>query len=276
MILQNTADEHSDDEVRFVIKNVEHAALAAELARNFGNSEFAAPEPNDEMLYLVAHHDHGWLTLDEKPPVNEEDGFPYNLVNTPLDYILETSRASPDFNERHSPFCGLISSMHTCGLYNGRYGLSDAINLDWIPEDKRADVDKMLVYETERQARLKAKLADSHLNSDNVIFRAYKFLQFVDACALYFNMNPEGKRGMARFRNVPKSNDEDINVDVVELENGCYLFKPYPFTQEQLKLHFEGRYLKAGELKRHNSMAMAETGITRQQLCIVAKRDISQ
>ena len=271
MILQNTVDDQTDNAARFVIKNIEHAALSAQLAENFGNDEFAAPEPNDELLYLAAHHDHGWKALDDDPPVNVEDGLPYNLVNTPLDYILETSKGSPDFNEKHSPFCGLISSMHTYGLYNGRYGLSDAINLDWIPEDKRVDVDLMLAVEIERQSRLKVELADSILNDEQLIFNAYKFLQFVDACALYFNMDPAGHRGDTRFLNVPKSLSEDTDIEVTELPGGRYCFRPYPFRQEKLRLYFEGRYLHPGELKQSNSGSMAGTRTERQYLDIVAK-----
>ena len=48
-----------------------------------------------------------------------------------------TSRLSPDFNERHHPYCGLLSSMHSWGLYNGRYGLSKLVLLDNIPPDDR-------------------------------------------------------------------------------------------------------------------------------------------
>jgi hypothetical protein len=207
--------------------------------------------------------------LDDDPPVNEEDGLPYSLIDTPLKYIIETSRASPDFNEKNSPFCGLISSMHTYGLYNGRYGLSDAINLDWIPDAMRPDVDRMLVYETERQSRLKIQLADNGLIDDKLIFQAYKFLQFVDACALYFNMNPAGQRGVARFLNVPKSLIEGIDIEVVELDSGDYRFEPYPFRQERLSLYFEGRYLQSGDLKhdQNNASTMART--ERQYLDIV-------
>ena len=255
MILQNIDNNQADKNVRFVIKNIEHAALAAQLAENFGNDEFAQPEPNDELLYLAAHHDHGWQSLDEDPPINDTDGLPFNLGNTPFEFILKTSKGSPDFNEKHSPFCGLISSMHSYGLYNGRYGLSDAINMDSVPASSRADVDRMLAYEIARQSRLKTALASSFLNDDKVIFNAYKFLQFIDACALYFNMNPAGQRGQARFLHVPLSIDEDIDIAVSEVDSGRYRFRPYPFSQDSLDLYFEGRDLTPGV-----SMRAAPTG----------------
>ena len=53
--------------------------------------------------------------------------------SAPAQYITVTSRLSPDFNQRQHPFCGLMSSMHTWGLYNGRYGLSSMVLIDKIP-----------------------------------------------------------------------------------------------------------------------------------------------
>ena len=270
MILQNADSSQPDQGTRFVIKNIEHAALAAQLAKNFGNDEFATPEPFDELLFLAAHHDHGWQSLDEDPPVNDKDGLPFNLVDTPIEHIILTSKASPDFNEKHSPFCGLISSMHTYGLYNGRYGLSDAINMDWVPESSRADVDLMLAGETERQSRLKKELENSSLNDEELIFTAYKFLQFVDACALYFNMNAAGQRGNARFQNVPKSPGEDVEIEVTEDLSGRYRFKPYPFRREKLELYFEGRYMQPGDLKQGSGKAMKSKVTRRQTMEIVA------
>ena len=249
------------------MKNVEHAALAEQLLANIGNDEFDSPEPKDELLYLCAHHDHGWQSLDEAPPVNEEDGLPYNLVRTPMDYILSTSRGSPDFNEQHSAFCGLLSSMHTYGLYNGRYGLSDAINLSWIPDDKKAAVDQMLDYELARQQKLKTLLQGTGLDDDKLILRAYKYLQFVDACALYFNNNPAGQRGETRFTHVPLQSDSDVEVCVSESPAGSYHFSPYPFTDDDFTLHFEGRYLAPGSLSDDPDI-MKKTEIERQYVHI--------
>ena len=266
MILQNFDKELTDNAQRFVIKNIEHAALAAKLAENFGNQDFEVPEPRDKLLDLITHHDHGWLQIDEAPPINEIDGLPFNLVHTPFQFILKSSKGSPDFNEKRSDFTGLLSSMHTCGLYNGRYGLSDAINLDWIPEACRDEVDLMLAFEMERQTRLKEKLKSSELGDNKLIFRAYKFLQFVDACALYFNINPAGQRGQAKFLNVPLSLHEDCDIELIECDKGLYQFSPYPFKLERFSLHFEGRYLKAGELSPEATTYSALDKVERQNI----------
>ena len=112
----------------FVITMDQHTALSGAFAASFGNARFAPVAPRELLLYVIAHHDKGWVDLDAAPGTDPATGLPYNLVETPMADIVPTSIASPDFNERHHPYCGLISSMHSWGLYNGRYGLSDSVD----------------------------------------------------------------------------------------------------------------------------------------------------
>jgi len=103
------------------------------------------------MFYVVSHHDAGWAEFDRDPVTDETSGLPYNLVETPAKYLTVTSRRSPDFNERHHPYCGLMSSMHSWGLYNGRYGLSKLVLIDKIPPPDRPLAERMLAHEIDRQ-----------------------------------------------------------------------------------------------------------------------------
>ncbi|MCE2512003.1 MAG: DUF3891 family protein, partial [Acidimicrobiia bacterium] len=126
MIVQPPAGGAADAP-HFVIAMHQHTAFAGSLAAGFGNDAFAGLEPAEPMQYIVDHHDAGWADLDARAPQNPATGLPYNLTATPLAQIVATSAASPKFNEAHHPFSGIISSMHTYGLYCGRYGLSDKI-----------------------------------------------------------------------------------------------------------------------------------------------------
>ena len=102
----------------------EHTALSGQFARAFGNDRFAPPEPYEPMVYAISHHDAGWAAFDRDPVTDPATGLPYNLVETPAEHIVRTSALSPEFNQRHHPYSGLMSSMHSWGLYNGRYGTS--------------------------------------------------------------------------------------------------------------------------------------------------------
>ncbi len=244
MIVQCAPGGHTDAP-HFVIAMHQHTAFAGTLAANFGNDDFAGLEPTEPMQFIVDHHDQGWSDLDAAAPQDPATGLPYNLTATPLEQIVATSAASPAFNEAHHPFSGIISSMHTYGLYRGRYGLSDKIFLDLIPDHLRSQVETMLSAEEDRQDRLREELARSDPDhaTDEHVFHAYKQLQFFDTFSLYFHLMPEGERGESTFPNVPRAVGEDVTISVVERPGGVYGLDPYPFGTNDLELTTAGRYL---------------------------------
>jgi len=243
MIVQ-TAEDNSP---HFVITMDQHTALSAQFAERFGNERFAPIEPRAQMLYIIGHHDAGWKELDRTALRDPATGLPYNLVQTPFEHIVATSKASPDFNGATHPYCELLSSMHSWGLYNGRYGMSDKLLLDSLADENRAIADDMLDFEIERQDRLKASLVADPDTAPWVeeahLMQNYKQLQFFDTLALYFNCVPEGKRTETRFDHVPMTACEDTSIDITPVAAGRYALNPYPFDDDDIEFGFAGRYL---------------------------------
>ncbi|WP_419918809.1 DUF3891 family protein [Candidatus Poriferisocius sp.] len=270
MIVQSAANGVGDAS-HFVIAMHQHTSFAGALAANFGNDEFSGLEPAEPMRFVVEHHDQGWADLDAAALQDPDTGLPYNLTATPLPQIVATSAASPAFNEAHHPFSGIISSMHTYGLYRGRYGLSDKIFLDLIPEDLRPEVDAMLEAEESRQRRLQGDLAaiDPDHATDEHLFHAYKQLQFFDTLSLYFHLAPQGERGDSVFPNVPRSVGEDVSVSVVEHPDGVYGLDPYPFATDGLELVTEGRYLTPQPSGTDLSAVLAATPVATQTVRLI-------
>lgn len=232
---------------RLAVMMHEHTALAGQFARAFGNKQFAPVEPEDLMIYVVSHHDAGWAAFDRNPTTDEKTNLPHNLVETPAEHITRTSRLSPDFNERHHAYCGLMSSMHSWGLYNGRYGLSGHVLIDTIAPQDRHWAERMLEGELERQKRLKSELAKdpearAWLN-DGHLFQNYKQLQFFDTLALYFNRTHQAARGEQTFEHVPASAREDVTISVRPRGPGLYEVSPYPFAADLGEFAFAGRYI---------------------------------
>jgi len=230
---------------RLAIMMYEHTALCGQLARAFGNNAFEPLAPLDLMVYVIAHHDAGWTEFDRDPVTDEKTGLPYNLIETPAAYITVTSRLSPDFNERQHPFCGLISSMHSWGLYNGRYGLSNLVLIKEFPEKERPLAERMLDGELARQKRLKeemrkdAKIAERL--DEKKLFQNYKQLQFIDTLALYFNRIHPSERGEQTFEHVPRNVEEDVAVTIRPGEAGVYTLAPFPFAPQNAEFAFAGR-----------------------------------
>jgi hypothetical protein len=232
---------------RLAIMMYEHTALCGQFARAFGNDEFEPLAPLEPMVYVIAHHDAGWAEFDRDPVTDAKTGLPYNLIETPAQYITVTSRLSPDFNQRQHPFCGLISSMHSWGLYNGRYGLSDLVLIKKFPEQERPLAEKMLDGELKRQKCLKEEISkDPELRDrldEKKLFQNYKQLQFIDTLALYFNRIHPNERGPQTFEHVPLNAENDTSVTIRPEQPGVYSLSPFPFAPNGAEFAFAGRHL---------------------------------
>lgn len=258
---------------RFVIRMAEHTALSDRFADAFGNDAFE-PVQTDEARFIIANHDAGWAKLDSECRLDPATGFPYNLAETPFDLIMGTSTGSPDFNEAHHPFAGLLSSMHSWGLYNGRYGLSDVVLLDKVAEQNVPAAEDMLASEEARQERLKSELrADAQWApraEHAALMQAYKQLQFFDTLALYFNRVHEGAREPATFTHVPLNASEDVDIAVVPTGEGVYRVSPWPFAGDRLEVGFDGRYMTADRSGSERNASAAGLPVERQTITLVA------
>ncbi|GIK55673.1 MAG: DUF3891 family protein [Chloroflexi bacterium] len=269
MIIQTTVE----GQPHFAIEQPDHARMCGQLACAFGNATFNPPAPRDLVVYVVAHHDEGWAPVDaicEQSPVT---GLPYHLTQTPLPYLIQTSKGSPDFNEAYHPYCGLLSSMHTCGLFNGRYGLSDFIFIDKIPAEHKAMADALLADERNRQTRLKAHLADDSAScawvQEEALFNNYKLLQFFDTLALYFHTTHAAAHQEARFLNVPDGKGGDHTITIVPRPGGDYTLTPWVFATDVLELFVEGRPITPQPVGTDFRAIFADTPKEKQGYCLV-------
>jgi hypothetical protein len=272
MIVQTTAN----GQPAFVITMAQHTRFSGDLAEHFGNGTFESVEPREEMLLVIKDHDVGWQPLDERAPADPDTGLPFHLVKTPFEEIVATSSASPERNSQVHPYCGLISSMHSWGLYNGRYGMSDMILLDNLAGENRTVADRLLEGEIARQDVLKSELSSdpstaTWLENDR-LFQNYKQLQFFDTMALYFNCTLPGTRSSLTFTHVPKSKCGDTEVTINPKGDETYALSPFPFAEEGLELSFEGRYLAAGHQDASGNLGrvLQDTSIERQTVRLVS------
>jgi hypothetical protein len=240
---------------RLAIMMHEHTALSGQFARAFGNDRFEPVKPDDLMFFIVLHHDEGWAEFDRNPVTDENTGLPYNLIETPAEHITVTSRRSPQFNERQHPYCGLMSSMHSWGLYNGRYGLSNLVLIDRIPLQDRSLAERMLDGELNRQKRLKAKIATDPQTAgwleEGHLFQNYKQLQFFDTLALYFNRTHPSERVEQKFEHVPLNARRDFSITVRPREPSVYEMSPYPFAANSAEFAFAGRLIEPCRRQRN-------------------------
>jgi hypothetical protein len=249
-MISQTAPE---GEPHFVLTMAEHTEMCGQMARAFGNEGFEPPSPFDEVVYMVENHDRGWDPYDSNPGLDPATGVPYIMARTPTPDAVKTNRGSPDFNETHHPYCGLLSSMHSWGLYNGRYGFSrfvprtQATTSISVVDLHRPLIDAMLTYEEARQARLKARLATDEATRDWVeehhLFQNYKQLQFFDTMSLYFHLRHAGERGTETYVHVPRNAYTDTDITLKKINERVYSLDPFPFAPDRLTIACRGRYV---------------------------------
>jgi uncharacterized protein DUF3891 len=260
---------------RLAIMMHEHTALCGQFARAFGNDRFTPVEPTDLMFYVVSHHDEGWGEFDRNPVSDEKTGLPYNLIETPAEHITVTSRRSPELNERRHPYCGLMSSMHSWGLYNGRYGLSNLVLINIIPPSDRALAERMLEGELDRQKRLKAELAQDPQAAGWLdgahLFQNYKQLQFFDTLALYFNRSHPSERSEQTFEHVPLNARQDVSITIRPRAANIYELSPYPFAAQSAEFGYAGRHIRPGQQRSGGwSSVLRETATQWETFRLVA------
>jgi hypothetical protein len=251
MMVQNAPS----GEPRFICSMAEHNDLCGAFARAFGNDRFDRLDPFDEMVYVVGHHDRGWDDLDAAPALDPASGMPRGLGTAPVPGSTQTAQNSPDFNEKRHAFCGLLSSMHSWGLYKERYGYSEfrvrpggSTSIP-VPDQLKQETDAMLAAEIARQDRLKAALAADPETARWVeephLIKCYKQLQFFDTLALYFNLRHQDERGEEIYVHVPMTVDEDTSVRLNRVSGDTYSLDPFPFAGERLEVGCRGRYFEA-------------------------------
>jgi Protein of unknown function (DUF3891) len=231
----------------------EHTEMCGQLARAFGNDRFEQLDPFEELVHVIENHDRGWDGYDANPGIDPVTHLPYIMARTPISDIVKTNVGSPDFNEAYHPYCGLLSSMHSVGLYNGRYGFSQFVMRTQtttslsVPHVYRPLVDAVLKHELARQARLKSTLSQSMTGRSWIeqqhLFQNYKQLQFFDTLSIYFHLRHAGERGDQVYVHVPMNRDVDTTITLKKIDERTYSLDPFPFGSDRLRLVSRGRYV---------------------------------
>ena len=97
-----------------------HAWISGQLAREWGNERFAAPEPLHDVCLGAEQHDVGMAEWDLAPKLNPDSGLPASFLQMPLTTHLELWSAAPRKVVAQSPYAALLVSMHGHALYSRR------------------------------------------------------------------------------------------------------------------------------------------------------------
>jgi Protein of unknown function (DUF3891) len=224
-----------------IVFQTDHALLAGQFARSWGNDRFEAPRPRHTVATATARHDDGWSIWERAPSLLQVNGSarPRNFLDVQILSHLAFYRAQIAAVSDEDQYAGLLISMHGCGIYNGRYGTDPALKLTFAPTEQRA-----VEAFTQEQEDRRRELVGSLGVSEKELWTNYKLLQIYDRLSLYFCMKDVERGEPSKLRPVPV--DYDGNETEIEITpDGPWRVRmaPYPFAEPTARFELLRRSL---------------------------------
>ena len=129
-----------------------HALLSGQVARDWGNERFAAPDPYESVCLGAEQHDVAWTSWDLRPPLNAEARRAASFLEAPFEERLAIWDGAPERMLAQDPFAALLVSLH------GRNVHTLYANADVLEPAQRAAVTAYLGRQAALQERLLALL----------------------------------------------------------------------------------------------------------------------
>ncbi|BET66088.1 hypothetical protein ASA1KI_10060 [Opitutales bacterium ASA1] len=225
-----------------LVEHRNHARLAGEFARHWGNARFAPPEPRSHVVVAVARHDDAWAERDVAPSVaggGEPAGFSRELVGTYSafenidleDYLRVRGRAT-EAVAREDPYAAVLVSMHTVNL------LTEQADPSALGAAQRDLLAGFVGGQRRRQEDLVACLRTDPAWIEAVrperLRRAFEFLQACDSLSLAVCVGYP-KRIALRHRQ-PTTDGGSIEIHCEPVGEGEFRVDPWPFDRDSLEL----------------------------------------
>jgi hypothetical protein len=235
-----------------LIRQTDHARLAADLARNLGTLPYESPQPPELFLHAVALHDAGWDSHDDAPTLSSQ-GYPRDVFEMPRQLALELWSAAPDAAAPHGPWTQLLISLHILGLSAHMVANLPASPDDLTPHERFA-LNRFQHREIERQDHLRqllrlsvdlpryVGLVDPNTSPDEDRLRhQLRWLQAMDVLSLAICCTSIPV-STAEIHPAPGSPPENLHF---HRDGNDVVVKPWPFRVPFLNLSIPARLIPA-------------------------------
>lgn len=247
-----------------LLKHPDHARLAGEFARHWGNDQFFKPEPIDSTLIGVARHDDAWADRDALPEVTSEglpSAFTRELVGAYdafeeidfADYLKVRGQAT-EAVASDDPYAAILISMHTVNL------LTEQADLSTLNEAEKAVhkafIDGQLTRQQELAETLVAQDASWSTQTDPAnLQKGFEFLQACDSLSLISCVRYESPLPLRHAH--PTRCGGMVTIQCTPLGNDRYALAPYPFAVPVLKLPAPAIRVKGVNFADHAALRKA-------------------
>lgn len=259
----------------WLITHPDHARLAEDFAKAWGNAEFRKPEPRARVLKGIACHDDGWVARDAHPSITRQgkpSAFSTDLVGKYSafeeidlqEYLAVRDRAMRIIAE-HDPYAGLLISMHTCNLLTAHADRStiDAAGLLLL--------DEFLTRLSAHQDELRSRIAEDATLSksdaaEHTILEHFRLLQACDNLSLLTCVAYSSPAHL--LHPLPLNNGGTAEVNVLPLAPRNFRLDPWPFAERELSFAFPARHVNGKMFADSQSLEVMFHAATVEQLSV--------
>ncbi len=236
----------------WLIKHPDHAHLAGEFAKHWGNDSFASPAPREHVLRGIYCHDDGWRARDAQPVITKQGSpaaFSVELVgkysafeDIDLSAYLAVRREAVQWMATEDPYAAILISMHTYNL------LSERADRSTIREEELPMLDAFLEEQTALQTALRNQLiATNEIPSTylepSTLRRHFHLLQACDNLSLLSCVDFHGPATLLHPFTTSDGATTEINVHRVG--ERTFRVSPYPFAEPRISLTLPARFVAA-------------------------------
>lgn len=214
-----------------LIRQMDHAAHCAEVARAWRHGVYGAESVTDALLDAAGRHDLGWTEVDREPELDGE-GKPRNF--TAIDEVRHTEFYSGAVREiaKSNPAAAYLVSLHASGLYSRRYAWAGLKPVDWTKIGPHGH--RLLEAERRFRAELASSMPPDELEFES-IWRGYMLLETFDYLSLLtcFGLDTTG------CSPVPTRPGQWESLAVRRLGPWEVELEPFPFAGDSLEVEVE-------------------------------------
>jgi Protein of unknown function (DUF3891) len=111
MLLVPFAEDH------VAVAQPAHGWMCGQLARAWGNEQFGAVEPREEVCLAAEQHDTGWADWEQAPTLDIDSGLPHTFKTAPYTVQLAIHAAWSRSLVAQSRYAALLVSMHHASFF---------------------------------------------------------------------------------------------------------------------------------------------------------------
>jgi hypothetical protein len=226
-----------------LIRQTDHAFLAAFFAREWGNERFARPQLHGSFCLAVAEHENGWGSWEVQPTLDPKTHLPYSFMSIPTETHIAIYQRGIERLVKLDQYAGLLVVQHTSELYDRARATMPGFSAKYVKTSENQLVTDFVQRLRLQQLRLKTDLRVNpavKAYAEEPALRANAArLEVMDRLSLHFCMNPEQEVVLDA---VPINEaGEETEIELHADGSGGTAIVPYPFRRDPLSFSIMAR-----------------------------------